>query len=54
LEKPNPDGDLFKNQNQTLTYNVGLINNFQVSKSVALFLEIRVEAISRNVLMEVV
>jgi len=39
-KKPNPDGDLFKNQNQTLTYNVGLINNFQVSKSVALFLEI--------------
>jgi len=35
-KKPNPDGDLFKNQNQTLTYNVGLINNFQVSKSVAL------------------
>lgn len=39
-KKPNPDGDLFKNQNQTLTYNVGLINNFQLSNNVALFLEL--------------
>ena len=39
-KKPNPDGDLFKNQNQSLTYNVGLINNFQLSNSVALFLEL--------------
>lgn len=39
-KKPNPNGDLFKNQNQTLTYNVGLINNFQVSRSVAIFLEL--------------
>ena len=39
-KKPNPDGDLFKSQNQTLTYNVGLINNFQLSSNVALFLEL--------------
>ncbi|MGI6572209.1 MAG: OmpA family protein [Fermentimonas sp.] len=39
-EKPNPDGVPFKSQNQTLTYNLGLINNFQLSKSVALFLEL--------------
>ncbi len=39
-KKVNPDGDLFKFQNQSLTYNVGLINNFQLSKSVALFLEL--------------
>ncbi|NLY24503.1 MAG: OmpA family protein [Bacteroidales bacterium] len=39
-KKPNPDGDLFKHQNQSLTYNVGLINNFQLSKSVALFVEL--------------
>ena len=39
-KKPNPDGDLFKGQNQSLTYNVGLINNFQLSKSVSLFLEL--------------
>ncbi len=39
-KKPNPDGDLFKNQNQSLTYNVGLINNFQLSRNVALFLEL--------------
>ncbi|MGI6073531.1 MAG: OmpA family protein [Fermentimonas sp.] len=39
-KKPNPDGDAFKNQNQTLTYNVGLINNFQLSRSVALFIEL--------------
>ena len=39
-KKPNPNGDLFKHQNQSLTYNVGLINNFQLSRSVALFLEL--------------
>lgn len=39
-KKVNPDGDLFKFQNQSLTYNVGLINNFQLSRSVALFLEL--------------
>lgn len=39
-KKPNANGDLFKHQNQTLTYNVGLINNFQISRSVAIFLEL--------------
>ncbi|MFA5649968.1 MAG: OmpA family protein [Proteiniphilum sp.] len=39
-KRPNPDNGLFKSQNQTLTYNVGLINNFQLSNSVALFLEL--------------
>lgn len=39
-KKPNPDNSLFKSQNQTLTYNVGLINNFQLSSNVALFLEL--------------
>ena len=39
-KKPFPNNDVFKNQNQTLTYNVGLINNFQVSRSVALFVEL--------------
>lgn len=39
-KKPNPNGDLFKQQNQTLTYNVGLINNFKLSNSIALFLEL--------------
>ncbi|MCE5179419.1 MAG: OmpA family protein [Porphyromonadaceae bacterium] len=39
-KKPYPDNSTFKNQNQTLTYNVGLINNFQLSNSVALFLEL--------------
>ena len=39
-KKPNPDGDMFKSQNQTLTYNVGLINNFKLSNSVALFVEL--------------
>ncbi len=40
FKKPNENNDLFKGQNQTLTYNVGLINNFQLSKSVAIFLEL--------------
>ena len=39
-KKPNPNGETFKFQNQSLTYNVGLINNFQISRSVALFLEL--------------
>ena len=38
-EKPNPGG-VFKDQNQTLTYNVGLINDFKLSNSVSLFLEL--------------
>lgn len=47
-KKPNPDGDLFKSQNQSLTYNVGLINNFQLSKSVALFLELGWRVMQEN------
>ena len=39
-KKPNPNGETLKFQNQSLTYNVGLINNFQISRSVALFLEL--------------
>lgn len=39
-KKPNLNGDTFKSQNQSLTYNVGLINNFKISRSVALFLEL--------------
>jgi Outer membrane protein and related peptidoglycan-associated (lipo)proteins len=47
-KKPNPDGDLFKSQNQTLTYNVGLINNFQLSNSVAIFLELGWRVMQEN------
>ena len=39
-KKVNPNGSLFKGQNQSFTWNAGIINNFQLSKSVALFLEI--------------
>ena len=39
-KKPNPDGSTFKHQNQTFTFNAGLINNFQLSRNVALFLEL--------------
>lgn len=39
-KRPNPDNGLFESQNQSLTYNVGLINNFQLSNSVALFVEL--------------
>ena len=39
-KKPDKDGDTFKNQNQSLTWNAGIINNFQLSKNIALFLEI--------------
>jgi outer membrane protein OmpA-like peptidoglycan-associated protein len=44
-KKPNPNGSLFKDQNQTLTFNAGVINNFKLSKSVALFLELGLRAI---------
>lgn len=39
-KRPNPDKPMFENQNQALTYNLGLINNFQLSKHVGLFLEL--------------
>lgn len=47
-KKPNPDNPTFKSQNQSLTYNVGLINNFQLSKSVALFLELGWRVLQNN------
>lgn len=45
-KKPFPKNDLFKEQNQTLTFNVGLINNFQLSRNVALFLELGYRAVN--------
>ena len=39
-KRPNPNNGIFDDQNQSLTYNLGLINNFQVSKNVALFVEL--------------
>ena len=39
-KRPNPEFGMFKNQNQSLTFNVGLINNFQFSQSVGLFIEL--------------
>lgn len=40
FKKPDPDNGIFKGQNQTLTYNVGMINNFKLGSSVNLFVEI--------------
>ncbi|WP_436414671.1 OmpA family protein [Petrimonas sp.] len=40
FKRPNPNGDALKGQNQSLTYNAGIINNFRLSKSVNVFLEI--------------
>lgn len=45
FEKPNPDSPLFKGQNQSLTLNAGLINNFQISNKVALFLELGIRTL---------
>lgn len=39
-KKPNPNGDIFKNQNQTLTYNVGLISDFKFNSNISLFIEL--------------
>jgi outer membrane protein OmpA-like peptidoglycan-associated protein len=47
-KKPNPNGSMFKSQNQTFTFNAGLINNFKLSKSVALFLEIGLRAMQES------
>ncbi|WP_418892695.1 OmpA family protein [Limibacterium fermenti] len=40
FKKPNADNDLFKGQNQSLTYNIGIINNFRLGRNVSLFLEV--------------
>src|SRR5690554_6555451 len=39
-KRPNPGNPMFKSQNQSLTFNAGLINNFQFSQSVGLFIEL--------------
>lgn len=39
-KRPNPDMGVFQSQNQALTYNLGIINNFQMSKNVGLFFEL--------------
>jgi outer membrane protein OmpA-like peptidoglycan-associated protein len=39
-KKPNEDGDTFKGQNQSLTWNAGLINNFQVAKNFSIFIDL--------------
>lgn len=40
FKKPNKDEGVFKKQNQSITFNAGVINNFRVAKNVNLFLEI--------------
>lgn len=39
-KKVSPNNSTFSDQNQTLTWNAGLINNFQLSQNVALFVEL--------------
>ncbi|MEA4979089.1 MAG: OmpA family protein [Petrimonas sp.] len=40
FKKPNSSNGALKGQNQSLTYNVGVINNFRLGRSVNLFVEI--------------
>ena len=40
FKKVNPDGDLFKHQNQDLTMNLGILNNFQLSNNFSVFVDI--------------
>ena len=40
FKKVNPDGDLFKYQNQSLTWNLGLINDFRLSNNFSIFVEL--------------
>ncbi|MDR1516713.1 MAG: OmpA family protein [Dysgonamonadaceae bacterium] len=46
-KKPNDaaGSSLFKNQNQSLTWNAGLINNFQLTKKFGLFIELGARAL---------
>ncbi len=39
-KKPYEDNDVFKHQNQTLTYNVGLINDFKFNSNISMFIEL--------------
>ncbi|HTN68864.1 MAG TPA: OmpA family protein [Dysgonamonadaceae bacterium] len=40
FKKVDPDGDLFKHQNQSLTWNLGIINDFRLSNSFSIFVEL--------------
>ena len=40
FKKVNPDGDLFKDQNQGLTWNLGIINDFRLSNNFSIFVEL--------------
>ncbi len=40
FNKVNPDGDLFKDQNQGLTWNLGIINDFRLSNNFSIFVEL--------------
>ncbi|MFA5656130.1 MAG: OmpA family protein [Dysgonamonadaceae bacterium] len=40
FKKVNSDGDLFKNQNQSLTWNLGIINDFRLSNNFSIFVEL--------------
>ena len=40
FKKVNPDESLFKNQNQSLTWNLGIINDFRLSNNFSIFVEL--------------
>jgi len=40
FKKVNPDGDLFKGQNQSLSWNLGIINDFRLSNNFSIFVEL--------------
>ena len=40
FKKVNPDGDLFKHQNQSLSWNLGIINDFRLSNNFSIFVEL--------------
>ena len=46
-KKPNP-GAVFKGQNQDFTYNVGLLNNFQINPNFAIFLDLGLRMVEDN------
>ena len=45
FKKVNPDGDLFKHQNQSPTWNLGLINDFNISNNFSVFVEVAAAAV---------
>ena len=48
FKKVNPTGSLFKHQNQSLTWNLGVINDFRLSNNFSIFVELTATALQQS------